>query len=627
MTPNRYKQINELLDAVLKLEPNQRQAFLDQACAGDEALRREIAGMLTAEEKAAADGFLELPAPARFAEVLATDLITRGTLNKPVILNGRYLVEEKIGHGGFAEIYLARDLRIHSRPIVIKVLFEQSSSDEWLKKKFQQEIESLARIDHPGVVGILDVGDTPDGKPFLVMQYVKGHDIRYMLRSERINLEQAAAIIRQVAHALSAAHEQGVFHCDLKPENIMLQNLGEGEYQVKIVDFGIAKIKDSQVRTGSQSTRVAGTVSYMAPELIQGKPSAASDIFSLAVIAYEMLTGRLPFNPPSPYQAVEAVRAGVSIKPCDLRTDISTTAEQIILKALSFDPSDRYKRARDFGELLAQSLTSEVDIPVLLPTAEGGDHSTDEVVTPNLSGNKKPHQSPWWLAVMALLALAMIVGISSFGAWRSGLLEKLSARFGGEYQQPPPAKIEATEVMQYRVLLEKPNGFLETLEANNTVGSGEAIRFGLRAREEGAIYLLAEEAGSWYWLYPAQGGTAPLLKSNQDMFAPQGYWIEMDDRPGLEQYWIVHVPLGADWSLARFGQTEFTVVDGRAYLRPEAVARLTVSLADEGAILEASSGQIGNSIWHTLIHGNEERRVTYSKIVLNHVAKVVRRGQ
>src|SRR5262249_20553526 len=161
-------------------------------------------------------------------------------------------------------------------------------------------------------------------------------DLRSLIRPEGMDLEQVAVLIRQMGSALTAAHEQKIIHCDLKPENVMLQELSGGELQVKVVDFGIAKVKDSLV-TGNLPTNVAGTVPYMAPEQMQGKPTAASDIYALGVIAYEMVTGRRPFTFTS-LSPLDVIRAGLKIKPQDLRPELPDGAQEVIIKALSFDP-------------------------------------------------------------------------------------------------------------------------------------------------------------------------------------------------------------------------------------------------------------------------------------------------
>jgi serine/threonine protein kinase len=275
-------------------------------------------------------------------------------------LNDRYLIDRKLGQGGIGVVYQARDKRLFLRPVVIKVLLEKTGRDQWFEKKFQQEIESLARIDHPGVVGIFEAGEAPDKTPFIVMQFVKGMTLSKQIQAGGMDLRRAARILLQASRALTAAHDEGIIHCDLKPDNIMLQDLGEGEDQVKVLDFGIAKVKRSQVASAQDSTRVAGTLPYMAPEQLLGDPTSASDIYALGVIAYEMLTGRQPFEPATPYQLLDLQRAGVRIKPRQLRVELSEAVEAAILKALEFDPAQRYGRARDFGKELATALSPEI---------------------------------------------------------------------------------------------------------------------------------------------------------------------------------------------------------------------------------------------------------------------------
>lgn len=280
------------------------------------------------------------------------------------VLDGRYLIERELGRGGIGVVYLARDQQLMGKPVVIKILLEQvfeTDSDGWVKKKFRQEVEALARIDHPGVVGVLQTGEMLDGRPYLVMQYIEGKNLRSVMKSEGMNLAHVAHIIRQIGQALTSAHDRGIYHRDLKPENIMLQALGEGEDHVKLIDFGVATVKDSQVAANRATTIVAGTVGYMAPEQLIGKPSAASDIYALGVIAYEMVTGRRPFNPDSPYQLLGLQHEGVRVKPADLRPSLPEQAQAVILKALSFEEHDRQIRARDLGDELSRALMGETE--------------------------------------------------------------------------------------------------------------------------------------------------------------------------------------------------------------------------------------------------------------------------
>jgi len=281
-------------------------------------------------------------------------------------LGGRYLLKRRLGSGGFGEVFLASDERMVSRNVVVKVLRDDTTHNEWSIRKFKQEIEALARIDHPSIVGIFDVGEMPDGKPYIVMQYVEGASLRSSICPEGMDLRRTSNIVRQMGRALSAAHERGVLHRDLKPENIMVQNLCEGEEQVKIIDFGVAKIKDSVVSMSTDRGEAVGTIAYMSPEQLSAGPiSAASDVYSFAVIAYEMLTGRRPANPESIFQLLEMQRAGVRVKPVDLRPSLPEAAQTIILKALSFDPKERYHRARDFGDLLASALVRDEEQTVV----------------------------------------------------------------------------------------------------------------------------------------------------------------------------------------------------------------------------------------------------------------------
>ncbi len=302
------------------------------------------------------------------------------------MLSGRYLIKRKLGQGGFGVVYLAADEKMLSRPVVVKALHEGEVKNEWTARKFKQEIEALARIDHPSIVGIFDVGELPNGKPFIVMQYVDGFSLRLIISPEGVDFWRAANIIRQIGRALTAAHDRGILHRDLKPENIMIQTLGDGEEQVKIIDFGIARVKNSVIGKSTAIDRTVGTIAYMSPEqLSAGQLSQASDVYCFGIIAYELLTGRRPANPESAYQLLEMQRSGVRIRPADLRPGLPQQAESIMLKALSFDPKDRYQRARDFGDLLSSALLGDEEQTVMAghpALAKPADRAEGTVVVP-----------------------------------------------------------------------------------------------------------------------------------------------------------------------------------------------------------------------------------------------------
>src|SRR5688572_5863270 len=331
-------------------------------------------------------------------------------------LADRYYVERKLGEGGIGDVYLARDKpELMARLVVVKVLQEKALNNEWIVTKFRQEIEALTRIDDPGVVGLLDAGALPDGHPFLVMQFVEGENLRSHMRADGgMDLEDIAHILKQVGSTLSTAHANDVIHRDLKPENIMARRRGDERWQVKVIDFGIAKVKYSLIASSTVTGQVAGTACYMAPEQLDGKKvSPASDVYALGIIAYEMVTSRRPFNPETPYQLIKLQQAGVQVGPKALRPALPAAAERAILKSLSLEPDDRYQSATEFTSELAKALLDEqrrIESPVDEETKTPSQASTVllnqagqliEPVSPVPSGKRK--------RVFVLLTVALLL--------------------------------------------------------------------------------------------------------------------------------------------------------------------------------------------------------------------------
>ncbi|HMX26565.1 MAG TPA: ECF-type sigma factor [Blastocatellia bacterium] len=371
-TPERRKEIDRIFQEALELKVSARLAFLNQACADDSTLRREVEAQLMAYEQS--QGFLEAPAEqaaAMLADALewtATltdeelqDVRQPSQLKAGELLDGRYLIERVLGKGAFGGIYLARDTKL-DLPVAVKLQStgtQDSQRDTWIEKQLKDETIALLRIRHPNIVQLLDAGKLADGRFYLVMEYITGESLRSAMSPEGMDFGHAASLLRQLGQALTAIHQQGIIHCDLKPENIMLQRSGD-EDLVKLIDFGIAKVIEAPAQSPRETSGIAGTPSYMAPEQVIGKPSFASDTYSLGVIAYEMLTGRRPFPYDSIYQLHELQRAEVKVNPRDLRPSLPGAAQAAILKALSFAEHDRYSQAKDFTESLAQALTAEV---------------------------------------------------------------------------------------------------------------------------------------------------------------------------------------------------------------------------------------------------------------------------
>jgi len=488
-----------------------------------------------------------------------------------ITVDNRYFIEKELGRGGVGAVYLARDRKLHDKPVVIKILLEKSLQNSWVVQKFQQEKEALARVDHPGVVGILDTGELPDGKPYLVMQFIDGVNLRSEIKSEGIHLDRAAELIKQTGRALSAAHDKGVLHRDLKPENIMLQRLGAGEEQVKIIDFGIAKLRDSIVAPSTVTGATAGTVSYMAPEQLSGRAvSAATDIYAVGAIAYEMVTGRKPFNPETGFELLEMQRGGVRLKPSDLRPSLSEEADRIMLRALSFDPKERFQSARELGDALARTLASDTvtldqrppvqaQIPATqlstganAPAQQTADlssktiavgyqpaqvHTLDDSVYPALEA-ESPAGRAWLKVAVALILIAAIVGGASVLIW------KRNALFG----KKDGAASLPERSLNYSLTVQKMRDgkpYQDTFESSGQeiFENGWKFRMNLSSPQEGYFYLLNEgpaagDATTYNVLFPEAktNNGSPRVSAEQRL---QTAWMRFDEHQGTEKFWLV----------------------------------------------------------------------------------------
>jgi serine/threonine-protein kinase len=467
------------------------------------------------------------------------------------VLNGRYLIEKRLGQGGIGVVYLARDKQLLSRPVVIKVLLDEmegSANRVWFKKKFRQEIEALARIDHPGVVGVLDTGEMPDGKAFLVMQYVEGVNLRSVMTSEGVAFDRVATIIRQVGQALTAAHDREVFHRDVKPENIMLHALGDGEEQARLIDFGIATVRHSQVSPDQTKTLTAGTLPYMAPEQLRGKPEAASDTFSLAIVAYEMLTGRLPFVTDSPYEMLEQHQAGVKVKPTELQPRLPEAAQAELLRALSYDPNQRHQRTRDFGDTLARALTepaAQKKTPVVslpppvanVPPVQPSEKviASQETVLATTVGPAR-NNGP---LIIAVAMLSLLLAALGFGYW------KLTGDKAAVIPPVTPAPALPERTLGYGISLSRNrNGREQQIPRINgktiVFEQNDRIRFTVTSPQSGWLYLINEnpKGSRYHLLFPLpvfQQGAAKL-DAGREWELPA---FRFDSDQGAETVWLI----------------------------------------------------------------------------------------
>ena len=259
------------------------------------------------------------------------------------VLAGRYALQGLVGQGGMADVELAQD-QVLDRQVAVKLLHTRYADDPAFRERFKREARAAASLNHPNMVAVYDTGEE-DGRPYIVMEYVAGRSLRDVLRREGVLPQRAAEIASDAALALHYAHERGLVHRDVKPANIMVSNEG----QVKVTDFGIARAANSE--TVTQTAAVFGTAAYIAPEQAQGLDvDARTDVYSLGVVLYEMLTGRQPFSADS---AVALAYKHVSedpTRPTVLNPEISPALEAVVLKAMAKNPANRYQTARDFQE-------------------------------------------------------------------------------------------------------------------------------------------------------------------------------------------------------------------------------------------------------------------------------------
>jgi eukaryotic-like serine/threonine-protein kinase len=342
MSQERYRQIDALAEAALKLNGSGRRDFLERACGSDKDLLTQVWALVLGHESSA--DFLEAPAFESWARDVAASA-QRSLAGREV---GRYLVVAHLGSGGIGEVWLAKDKEL-MREVALKFLSPGLAGDSDHARRFRQEARAASALNHPGLVTIFDIGEF-EGQQFIAQEYVPGKTVRDTLAEGPISAEIAVDISVQIAAALSAAHGAGVIHRDIKPENIMIRPDG----LVKVLDFGIARfLEDSAVSARGaihvELTRpgiILGTARYMSPEQARGLPvDGRSDLFSLGVVLYEMLTGTAPFTGATPSDILAAI---LTNDPPPLSRNsriVPAEFERIVRRCLAKDPAERYASA------------------------------------------------------------------------------------------------------------------------------------------------------------------------------------------------------------------------------------------------------------------------------------------
>jgi len=339
MTPERWQQVKVVLQGALDLTGQQRSEFIADACLGDPALRQEVDSFLALDDQEVRTGIIE-------------SLASRVAL-PPGTRLGEYEVQSLLGVGGMGEVYRARDPRLR-RDVAIKVLPPHVSNDLDRLRRFEQEARAAAALNHPNILAIFQMG-TYEGAPYLVSELLDGGTLREQLLRGPISVRKAIDYSVQVARGLAAAHERGVVHRDLKPENLFITNDG----RAKILDFGLAKLTqphyglDAGISTATEGTEpgvVMGTVGYMSPEQVSGKPAdQRADIFALGAIMYEALTGKRAFQRPTAAETMSAILNEDPPPASQFVPTIAPALQKVVHRCLEKNPAQRFQSASDLA--------------------------------------------------------------------------------------------------------------------------------------------------------------------------------------------------------------------------------------------------------------------------------------
>jgi len=343
MTPERMQQIEAVFHDACDLAPDERTAFLAQACAGDEDLRCEVESLLTSDEQAGT--LIETPA----YEMAAPLLLESQSPAFAAQSISHYQIIALLGKGGMGEVYQARDTRL-DRTVALKILPADVATNAERLRRFVREAKAASALNHPHVATIYEIGEA-ENVNFIAMEYVEGQTLAARINGQPLAIQEVVDISLQIADALDEAHRKGIIHRDIKSANVMLTP----RRQVKVLDFGLAKIAqpqsiDSDISTlaKTQSGVVMGTVPYMSPEQALGREiDHRSDLFSLGVVLYEMVTGRLPFAGASTSEILDRILHAQPEALARFNYDVPAELERIVNKALRKDREQRYQTGKD----------------------------------------------------------------------------------------------------------------------------------------------------------------------------------------------------------------------------------------------------------------------------------------
>jgi len=583
--------------------------------------------------------------------------------NEPEILSEQilrdYHIVTRLGHGGMGDVYLAEQMRVGRRLVALKVLNRSCASNPQVIKRFEAEAATAGLIHHRNVVTIYESRMTEDGQIYVAMEYVDGKTLREVLKEQgRLPLELVVEIVKQVCAGLAAAHKLGVVHRDIKPDNIMLVHDDEG-LTIKLLDFGIARLSETQSEMiHTRPGLILGTPAYMSPEQAAGsigdQIDSRSDIYSLGIVVYEMLTGHIVFNDVSWVDVLHKHLYELPPPPSQIcsKEFIPSSIDQALMRALAKDRNKRPQTALEFAREMEDAYlrsTSDQEQTAVRFTKPLHDFSTrtgndPSLVQPSVASSQGSQTTPDFQAeqkaaqvkrqsyknlVKVAILLIALTGCVLVGAmvW-SKIIKNREAGKPAAEPEAAVKPIQKKDLLEYRVKREKPVENLITLPLDHTVRSGESIFFEFKLAQPGAIYLMEEMIDkSWRWFDATGKGEAPLKPAGVWEDVPHGRFYVLDNDLGVEKFWLIYVPDKLHWTLAeaiapsRIELSKEKVSKGTGVIDPVTVDRLVSQLAADGVRLEAEGSKNGDAIEFRLRQPGDDLRVAYYQIALNHVAR------
>ena len=576
MKPDRWQKLDELFHLALEREADARSAFVAQATAGDEDLRRELDSMLLHFERS--NSFIETPAYAIAAEQIVADepeeLI--GTALGP------YRILDVLGKGGMGVVYRALDEELQ-RKVALKFLHTELTSDKARILRFKQEARAASALNHPNILTVFAIGEI-DGRHYISTELVEGETLRELMKSRQLSLSQILSITSQISSALSSAHAAGIMHRDIKPENIMLRPDG----YLKVLDFGIAKLIEPSISNSESSTlinteqgAIIGTIQYMSPEQARGLAvDPQTDIWSLGVVLFEMLAGHPPFEGKTKSDVMVAILEHEPPALANLNVGTSNAIQRIVTKALTKDREDRYQSAQELLSDLREFEQSESSVYFerpLLPnvnrhlvaeTAKQRAKATDDpgAIRPAFSAEYigseiKQHK----LRVGTVLAvLALVLTSASFG------------------------------ILKY-VQRTKSVDQLQTLSMSRLTTSGKARGVAISRDGKYVAYVKQDDVGRSVWLRQLGTTTDLQIASGTDagslVFSPDGTYLYY--RNFFGDLSRMHVLGGASNLLLKDVDSAVSFSpDGKRF----AFLRANNGTSDEGSLMIANADGTGETL-------------------------------